>query len=426
MNSISIEDQNLKKYICHCSRTYTTAGNLKTHMKTHNGEYSFYCNEDGCKKGFLTSYALKIHLRVHTKERPYHCEIQQCSKSFNTLYRLKAHLRIHSGETFDCKICYKNFTTKSDLKKHFRVHTGEKPFRCNIQGCIKAFAVSHHLRNHFFTHTNEKPYKCVEKSCDKNFKTNTSLSKHLKTVHNKNKISEDNYVPSVEMHNDAINMQNISIDNNNFVNKSNYVDFSIKIAENPEFTNNVQNKELSMLLNEQKTNLSSILFDSSEGFLTINSKYSISTQFLSDNLINLLVNKLKENNEFNLNDNNTLNGQFYIDSNLLNKLVEESKLFQTNNNEFLPLNNFLSSTNSSNSYDKDPIKMPLEIKDSDKQQTLVDYSILTPDLIDIVDLSPLPNDINDNINNSNNNNNGANKCEEICCLLKSLERNNIF
>jgi uncharacterized Zn-finger protein len=87
MNSISDVDQNLKKYICHCSRTYTTAGNLKTHMKTHNGEYSFYCNEDGCKKGFLTSYALKIHLRVHTKERPYHCEIQQCSKSFNTLYR---------------------------------------------------------------------------------------------------------------------------------------------------------------------------------------------------------------------------------------------------------------------------------------------------------------------------------------------------
>ena len=88
MNSIiSNEDQSLKKYICHCSRTYTTAGNLKTHMKTHNGEYSFYCNEDGCKKGFLTSYALKIHLRVHTKERPYQCEIQNCSKSFNTLYR---------------------------------------------------------------------------------------------------------------------------------------------------------------------------------------------------------------------------------------------------------------------------------------------------------------------------------------------------
>jgi hypothetical protein len=228
------------------------------------------------------------------------------------------------------------------------------------------------------------------------------------------------------MHNDSINMQNICIDTNNFVNKSNYVDFSIKNAENQEFANNVQNKELSMLLNEQKSNLSSILFDSSQGYLTINSKYSISTQFLSDNLNNLLVNKLKENNELNLNDNNTLNGQFYIDSNFLNKLLEESKLVQTINNEFSPIDDFLSSTNSSNSYDKDPIKMPLEIIVSEKQQTLVDYSILTPDLIDIVDLSTLPNDINDNINNNNNNNNGANKCEEICCLLKSLERNNIF
>ena len=211
-------------------------------------------------------------------------------------------------------------------------------------------------------------------------------------------------------------MQNICVDDNNFINNSDYIDFSIKIADTKEFSiNNSQNREL---LNEQNTDLSSILFDSSKGYLTINSKYSISTQFLSENLINLLLNKLKENNEFNLNNNNTLSGQFYVDSNLLNALLEESKLVQTNNNEFSQIEDFLKLANSSsNNFDKDPNKVPLDRKE--KQSPLVDYSMLTPDLLDIVDLSTLPNDINDN-------NSGANKCEEICCLLKSLDRNNIF
>ncbi len=80
----------VKRYDCQyqgCNRTYTTAGNLKTHQKTHTGEYNFVCKETGCGKAFLTSYSLKIHVRVHTKEKPYSCEQQGCEKSFNTLYR---------------------------------------------------------------------------------------------------------------------------------------------------------------------------------------------------------------------------------------------------------------------------------------------------------------------------------------------------
>ncbi|KAF2722426.1 hypothetical protein K431DRAFT_283857 [Polychaeton citri CBS 116435] len=93
--------------------------------------------------------------RVQKHPATFKCHL--CTKRFTRAYNLRSHLRTHTDERpFVCTVCGKAFARQHDRKRHEGLHSGEKKFVCrgtlqsNSQwGCGRRFARADALGRHF-------------------------------------------------------------------------------------------------------------------------------------------------------------------------------------------------------------------------------------------------------------------------------------
>lgn len=93
--------------------------------------------------------------RVQKHPANYQCNL--CTKRFTRAYNLRSHLRTHTDERpFVCTVCGKAFARQHDRKRHEGLHTGEKKYVCAgtlltgaAWGCNRRFARADALGRHF-------------------------------------------------------------------------------------------------------------------------------------------------------------------------------------------------------------------------------------------------------------------------------------
>lgn len=145
-----------------------------------------------CKRTYTTAKDMRRHVReVHCTARPYKCNL--CGKCFKSERHIGQHKRrLHLGIkkvvhlNFECFHCAGKFTSRTHLADHMTSHTGIKNHTCNI--CQSTYTTARGLRRHNKNHLretgvlrNDEMYKCDQ--CGKLFIEQSEMVKHRDWVH---------------------------------------------------------------------------------------------------------------------------------------------------------------------------------------------------------------------------------------------------
>ena len=100
----------------------------------------------------LCSTKYNSHLAAHRRAHEgnvHRCTFEGCQYWSAKFTLLKAHLRAHNGEkNFKCDQCGKAFVEAGQLRRHIKTHSGSKPLSCPVEGCTYATNRSDKLKAH--------------------------------------------------------------------------------------------------------------------------------------------------------------------------------------------------------------------------------------------------------------------------------------